>query len=265
MKNLATRNQEDYSIHPDGTAYTTQRKAAEMMGVSRGAVEGYFKPKNVDISQGVNVENLFALSQHYARKGRPEAVSMLVKFGEAGAQAYIYTEAGYTITVARPETVAAIHAPVDYAIVGAMITAAVTAALKGLLGNLPAHAYAVPTEPVVERAAQPFRTLAPGFLPWREARHVYLPGHSEAVFHQVMAAGRVAKQAFDVQFSDMQVNRECISYQENLISFACNAFISQSRRFRRTDGTVTENRWTNPSLDQAYYTYAGDYEPLTFL
>lgn len=101
--NLATKNQDDYTITPQGAAYVTSRKSAEMVGMSQNAVNNYFGSRNIVISQGLNPENLAVLVQHYATKGRPEAVAMLVKFARAGAKAYIYHEAGYVMEAKRAD------------------------------------------------------------------------------------------------------------------------------------------------------------------
>lgn len=106
MKNLATKNREDFTVTESGEAFVSHRKTAELSGVRLSTLQSFFRSKKIDISQGVSSENLDFSVSHYATKGRPEAVATLIKFARAGAQAYIYTEAGYVITVAKPEKVA---------------------------------------------------------------------------------------------------------------------------------------------------------------
>ena len=67
MKNLATKNQDDYTITLAGAAYVSQRKAAEMCGVLRNSVVHLFKGKG-DISQGLSTDQLSFVVQHYATK-----------------------------------------------------------------------------------------------------------------------------------------------------------------------------------------------------
>jgi len=103
--NLATKNQDDYTITPTGTAYVSQRKAAEMCGLGVMTINDFFRTRKIDVKQGLTSDNVALAVQHYATKGRPEAIAMLVKFARAGAKAYIYHEAGYVMNAELPSNV----------------------------------------------------------------------------------------------------------------------------------------------------------------
>ena len=96
MINLATKNTNDFTVTESGEAFISQRKTAELCGVERNSIVHFFKDKN-NISQGVSDKQLAFVVQHYAIKGRREAVQTLILFAKAGAKAYIYHQAGYKI------------------------------------------------------------------------------------------------------------------------------------------------------------------------
>jgi len=268
--NLATKNKEDYTITPDGGAFTTQRKAAELCGVSRGAVRGYFSPRNVDLKQGVSAENLSLLAQHYARKGHPAAIATLVKFSEAGAQAYIYTEAGYDITVSKPT------APVgpEYitvadlaAILPGLIEAIVTPLFTKLFSQVVQHPAPTDVFPAagaiaqaVEYPTRPAKRLAPGFVSLAQIQQGVFRGHSDQVIIDAMVAYKVPLQYFDHQFSEAKVNTGCKSYQDNLIEDAYHHFIRHSTRYIKKNGEESKKRWLNPLLSGTHYEFNGVYE-----
>lgn len=97
MKNLATKNTTDFTVLENGQAFISQRKAAELCGVGQSTIRDFFHSNNIDVNQGVSAENLEKPITHYARKGRAEAVQTLILFAKAGAKAYIYHQAGYTL------------------------------------------------------------------------------------------------------------------------------------------------------------------------
>lgn len=101
MKNLATQNQTDFAVHANGDAFISQRKAAELCGVSQSAISQICLSKNIDVKQGVSSENLSLLITYYAQKERIEAINTLCMLAEAGAKAYIYHQAGLTINAAK--------------------------------------------------------------------------------------------------------------------------------------------------------------------
>lgn len=107
MKNLATKNVGDFTITEDGKAYISQRKAAELCGVSLSTLQNLYRSNNIDIKQGVSSENLNFSVNHYAQKGRAAAIQTLIMFSQAGAKAYIYHQAGYTFEAKKPEVLPA--------------------------------------------------------------------------------------------------------------------------------------------------------------
>lgn len=104
MSNLATRNlneitkeiDTDYIVKPSGEGFVSLRKCGELCGVAHNSIVHFFKDK-ADISQGVSSENLQIVVQHYASKHRPSAIATLCLFAKAGAKAFIYHQAGYTL------------------------------------------------------------------------------------------------------------------------------------------------------------------------
>ena len=96
VNNLTRVNSIDFTVTATGEAFVSQRKAAELCGTSRSSVVHLLKGKHT-ISQGVGDTALSFLVQHFAQKGKAEAVQTLILFAKAGAKAFIYHEAGYTV------------------------------------------------------------------------------------------------------------------------------------------------------------------------
>ena len=105
MNNLATKNQQDYTITPAGEAFVSQRKAAEMCGVDQSTLSELNAKLNNYVKLGLKPDILSFCITHYATKGHPEAVAMLVKFARAGEKAYIMHEAGFITKAEWPATV----------------------------------------------------------------------------------------------------------------------------------------------------------------
>lgn len=82
-----------------GVAYISQRKAAELCGVSQQAVSAFCLSDNIDTKHGLTDEILFLLVIHYAldsKRTNTTARATLKAFAYAGARAYIYTQVGYS-------------------------------------------------------------------------------------------------------------------------------------------------------------------------
>jgi len=102
MKNLATINQKDITILDNGDAFVSQRKCAELCGVSQSAVSQRCLSLNLDVKQGISSENAFLLITHYASQSNQQAIQSLIVIGSAGMKAYIYHEAGYVMKAEIP-------------------------------------------------------------------------------------------------------------------------------------------------------------------
>ena len=88
----------DFKVDPKtGVGYISQRKAAELCGVSQQAIHKFWLSENVDVNQGLTDENLFLVVAHYAldsKQANHTARQTLRAFAYAGARAFIYYHAG---------------------------------------------------------------------------------------------------------------------------------------------------------------------------
>ena len=87
----------DFTVSPNGVAFISQRKAAELCGIDQSTLNRFFASSNSDVNQGISSDNLNFCITHYANKGRPEAIKTLILFSNAGAKAYMYHKAGYVL------------------------------------------------------------------------------------------------------------------------------------------------------------------------
>lgn len=71
MKNLATKNINDFTILTNGEAFISQRKAAELCGMANTTIQSFIKSRaaNVDTKQGLTPDLLQKVVQYYAYKG----------------------------------------------------------------------------------------------------------------------------------------------------------------------------------------------------
>ena len=109
MKNLATKNTNDFTVTESGEAFISQRKAAELLGVDEKSIRNFLKSAhNHDVNQGVSAENLQKSATHYAlfsKAANDTARNFAAKLMEAGAKAYIYHQAGYVVNAIMPAAV----------------------------------------------------------------------------------------------------------------------------------------------------------------
>ena len=104
--NLATKNENDFTVTPNGKCFISQRKAAELCDVARTTIQSFIKsrPVNVDISQGLSPDLLQKVVQYYAYKGNKTCQMFLDKLLGDGATVFIYKQAGYVFNaVLKPE------------------------------------------------------------------------------------------------------------------------------------------------------------------
>lgn len=101
MKNLATKNTNDFTVTETGEAFISQRKAAELLGVARSTLQSWLTGHhNYDANQGLTADLLQKAATHYAlfsKAANDTARNFAAKLMEAGAKAYIYHQAGYTV------------------------------------------------------------------------------------------------------------------------------------------------------------------------
>jgi len=85
-----------------GECFASFRVGGKLFGVDHETVRRYCKnaPDNYDTSQGLTPEMLSECAAHFAKKGKAEAVETLASLASAGAKAFIYTKAGFTLQVA---------------------------------------------------------------------------------------------------------------------------------------------------------------------
>lgn len=107
MKNLATQNTFDFTVTETGDAYISQRKLEELLGLSNGTISKHISKQhpNYLVSKGLSVEMVEMVSTYYAfdtAKPTHKAKEFVRILTKAGAKAYIYNQAGYTMTAAKP-------------------------------------------------------------------------------------------------------------------------------------------------------------------
>lgn len=105
VNGLCIKANDDFTVDDSGAAFVSQRKLAEMIGVERVTIQkhiGRKYPDNIDISQGLSPELVQKVSTYYAMKGQPLAIEFIGVLAEAGAKAWIYTQAGYELKAEKP-------------------------------------------------------------------------------------------------------------------------------------------------------------------
>jgi hypothetical protein len=88
-----------------GEAFISQRKAAELLGVSQSAISQFCLSRNLVVEQGLTSEIFELLISHYALDSRnptDEAKALLRQITAAGVKAYLYAKAGYVMSASLP-------------------------------------------------------------------------------------------------------------------------------------------------------------------
>ena len=112
--NTANVNSEIVVNTVTGEAYISQRKAAELLGVVRDSLKSYLERnvctqenrEKLEISQGLSSEIFANAIQYYALDARnptEQAKLLLKQIASAGAKAYLYHMAGYTMNASVNE------------------------------------------------------------------------------------------------------------------------------------------------------------------
>jgi len=102
MHNLTTLSK-DFTVNTaTGEAFISQRKAGELLGVAKTTLQNYLVSDHPNFNRisGLTPEILQTTTMHFAMdfsKPTAEAKELLRKLSTAGAKAFIYHEAGYTI------------------------------------------------------------------------------------------------------------------------------------------------------------------------
>lgn len=102
MKQLKTQNSKEVTVNTStGEAYISQRKAAEKLGMTHQAIQQWCLARKYDVKQGLSSEIFSLLVTHYAldsKAATQEAKELLRMVSQAGAKAYLYHEAGYSVS-----------------------------------------------------------------------------------------------------------------------------------------------------------------------
>lgn len=105
MSNISTVLVSDFKVNTStGEAFVSQRKAAELLGVSQSAISQRCLSQNMDVNEGLNSENFNLLITYYALDSKActvEAKELMRKVSAAGTKAFIYREAGYNVGVTQ--------------------------------------------------------------------------------------------------------------------------------------------------------------------
>lgn len=90
-----------------GEAFISQRKLAELLNVSKSAISSYIsRAVKEDTSQGLTAEIMQSCVQYYAldcANPTEEAKQLLRKIATAGTKAYLYQEAGLTMSAVQQQ------------------------------------------------------------------------------------------------------------------------------------------------------------------
>ena len=105
--NLATQNQTDYTVYSDGSAYISQRKAAELIGVNANTLMSHISRAHSETATGLGLDpkTLQMATTYFAYDSSvksEKARALCARMMEAGAKAFIYHEAGYKMAAAKP-------------------------------------------------------------------------------------------------------------------------------------------------------------------
>lgn len=115
MKQLKTQNSKEVTVNTStGEAYISQRKAAEKLGMTHQAIQQWCLARKYDVKQGLSSEIFSLLVTHYAldsKAATQEAKELLRMVSQAGAKAYLYHEAGYSVSASPVKPMAL---PIDY-------------------------------------------------------------------------------------------------------------------------------------------------------
>ena len=115
MSNLQTATSTQLTTNTDfavinGTGWVSQTKLAEMCGAAQQTINSAISRKssyavgwNLNENNQLDAKSAYSAVVHFATQGKPEAIQTLALIGEAGMQAYIFHQAGYTITVEPPK------------------------------------------------------------------------------------------------------------------------------------------------------------------
>ena len=101
----ATYVNSDFRVDANGEAYISQRKAAELLGVSQQAIQQRCLSQSFFVEQGLTSEIFELLVTYYAldaRETRVEAKALLKQIIAAGVKAYLYSQAGYVMSASLP-------------------------------------------------------------------------------------------------------------------------------------------------------------------
>ena len=107
MNNLATKNINDFTVTETGEAFISQPKLANLLNINVGTVTSYIsRSKEItNSSNGLDSNSLECAVAYFAMESKAstnEAKTLYRLIAKAGAKAYIYHEAGYTVNAAPP-------------------------------------------------------------------------------------------------------------------------------------------------------------------
>ena len=110
MKNLATTNKKDFTILTNGEAFISQTAIAKLCGVGQNAISQFIKKTgdtlNLNKLNQLDAKSLELVIGYYAFESqRPSKIAQqnYRLLAQAGAKAFIYTQAGYQFNAVSRE------------------------------------------------------------------------------------------------------------------------------------------------------------------
>ena len=101
MKNLATKNVDDFTVDSIGNAFISQSAVSRCTGIPQQTISDWVRKNSVGYNLNENNQLDAKSLQKLVIVGSskyPSCLAFMGKLLEAGAKAYIYHEAGYSLT-----------------------------------------------------------------------------------------------------------------------------------------------------------------------
>lgn len=105
--NIAKRNTNEVTITTDGEGYISQRFLERLLHITPGSISKVISREklahlNLNENNQIHYESLISVAVYFSSKGNIKATEVLADIAKAGAKAFIYHLAGYSLE-AKPK------------------------------------------------------------------------------------------------------------------------------------------------------------------